>query len=103
MRLSDLSKESAFSIDLFKRSLEVRYRDGNLSFQRRSWTDNQIEKQDLAISDLKDLVIVIDRSAVEIFVNQGQYVLSGRYFSLEEEINLSSSQRLSFILQELQA
>lgn len=56
------------------------YQDNLLILSRKNWVSNHFEERSLVIQELSHLNIIIDQSAIEIFINDGQYVMSSRYF-----------------------
>ncbi|SDQ02625.1 glycoside hydrolase family 32 protein (plasmid) [Carnobacterium viridans] len=67
-----------FSLSL--NSNTISYRDGYLEIGRINWVTKELEIKTLKITELTKVQIFCDNSAIEIFVNGGQYVFSMRYF-----------------------
>lgn len=51
-----------------------------LTLKRKSWVDDSVQEKGLELTSLKKLEIFLDMSAIEIFINDGQKVMSLRYF-----------------------
>lgn len=71
--------------------LVLKYKEGKLSLDRTS-LDHVINENDTNIREIRTflskLQIFIDKSTVEIFVNDGEYALTTRIFPSENEKNL---------------
>ncbi|EMF48535.1 glycoside hydrolase family 32 protein [Streptococcus parauberis] len=69
-----------FEISLGDSSVILRYEGNKLILARKNWVSNQFEEKVNTINQLNSMKFVIDQSAVEIFINEGEMVLSLRYF-----------------------
>lgn len=69
-----------FSLSLNSNTNSILYRDGYLEIGRINWVTKELEIKTLKITELTKLHLFCDSSAIEIFVNDGQYVFSMRYF-----------------------
>lgn len=71
-------------INLFQLNLaeevEIYYYDGILYLKRRSWVNNRWQEKKKKLYKLNSLQIFLDQSALEIFINDGEIVMSLRYF-----------------------
>ncbi|KAF1299430.1 sucrase [Enterococcus sp. JM4C] len=59
---------------------QLRYQEGQLEISRINWVSGENEMKKFAIDQLTSLQIFNDGSAVEVFINEGQYVFSMRNF-----------------------
>lgn len=75
---------STFEISLFQQHVNLVYEGKDLILSRQSWMDQKIDTKTIRIEEIKTLQIFIDCSAMEIFINQGERVLSLRYFLHQE-------------------
>lgn len=85
--------ESEFMIDFFLQTTTLSYKDKNLSLCRKSWANNQFSEKKMNLNGLRKLQIFIDQSAIEIFINNGDAVMSLRYFTKNKDIKIKSSKR----------
>lgn len=60
------------------------YADNLLKIRRKSWVDEKSAEKSLPLATLEKLQVFIDQSALEIFINDGQEVMSLRYFPKDE-------------------
>ena len=75
---------STFEISLFQQHVNLVYEGKDLILSRQSWMAQKIDTKTIRIEEIKTLQIFIDCSAMEIFINQGERVLSLRYFLHQE-------------------
>lgn len=81
----NISLNSAFTFDFSKQQLQL---------SRKNWLTNQLESRHLTIDfPIKKLDIWVDRSAVEIYINNGEAVFTSKFFGHFN--NLSFSDNLS--------
>ena len=66
--------------------------------KRTDWSSDNYEQKKIEISTINNLSIYCDRSAIEIFINDGQAVMSARYFCFEKERKNTFSSNLDFNL-----
>ena len=75
---------SSFELAFFDQNVTLEYKNQELILSRISWSDKQVHTKTVPIKELMALQIFIDSSAMEIFINKGEKVMSLRYF-LEQE------------------
>lgn len=75
----------------FEDSWRLTVHEQILCLERKSWVDGRYEKRCLSLEELKQLQLFIDRSALEIFINDGQAVMSARYFNDTKAAKIKSS------------
>lgn len=72
--------------------IELRYKNNEFVFTRRSFSaeniDGDFEIRYISNIDVNRLNIFIDTSSIEIFINEGEYSLTSRYFKNNHSINL---------------
>ncbi|HEM6017908.1 TPA: GH32 C-terminal domain-containing protein [Streptococcus suis] len=78
--------ESPLNLELalFDQQVTLEYKNQELILSRKSWSDGHVQSKKVPLKELKALQIFIDSSAMELFINQGEKVMSLRYF-LEQE------------------
>ena len=59
----------------------INYSDGFLEISRINWVSGKSEAKRIELSSLFKLQIFNDTSAMEVFINDGEYVFSMRTFS----------------------
>ncbi|WP_082785087.1 glycoside hydrolase family 32 protein [Streptococcus halotolerans] len=69
-----------FQMELAEGNVTLTYRNNQLSLKRQSWLDNQMQAKLIKIKEIKKLQAFIDQSSLEIFINNGEKVMSLRYF-----------------------
>lgn len=89
---------SNFKIDLCNKNIIIEYQNGQLLLKRTDWSSDSYEQKKIEISTINNLSIYCDRSAIEIFINDGQAVMSARYFCFEKERKNTFSSNLDFNL-----
>lgn len=67
------------------------YQEKILCLERKSWVDGKAEKRCFTLAELKKLELYIDRSALEVFINDGQEVMAARYFNEAKRAKLVGS------------
>ncbi|WDZ64221.1 glycoside hydrolase family 32 protein [Paenibacillus polymyxa] len=77
-----------FSVSLNSNTNPIIYRCGKLEIGRINWVTEKLETKILQVKDLTKLHIFCDSSTLEIFINDGQYVFSMRYFCDEQNRNI---------------
>jgi beta-fructofuranosidase len=70
-----------FFLNLKSNDLQIKYFNKKFMVSRKSWINDKREIKTLEIEELRQVQIFCDASTVEIFINEGQYVLSMRTFS----------------------
>ena len=90
--------DSNFKIDLCNKNIIIEYQNGQLLLKRTDWSSDNYEQKKIEISTINNLSIYCDRSAIEIFINDGQAVMSARYFCFEKERKNTFSSNLDFNL-----
>lgn len=77
-----------FSLFLNNGDNFITYDNRKLKIGRTSWVNGQLETKIMKLNYLKKLHIFCDNSALEIFVNDGEYVFSLRYFYTKNSQNI---------------
>ncbi|HGF7755734.1 TPA: glycoside hydrolase family 32 protein [Enterococcus faecium] len=72
---------SDFSLSLNSEMNAINYSDGFLEISRINWVSGKSEAKRIELSSLFKLQIFNDTSAMEVFINDGEYVFSMRTFS----------------------
>ncbi|NRO92004.1 Sucrose-6-phosphate hydrolase [Lactobacillus helveticus] len=72
--------DNDFKVELCNKNIIIEYKDGQPWLKRKDWSSNNYEQKKIKISAINNLSIYCDRSAIEIFINDGQIVMSARYF-----------------------
>lgn len=75
---------SSVELALFDQNVTLEYKHQELILSRKSWSDKQVHTKTIPLKELTALQIFIDSSAMELFINMGEKVMSLRYF-LEQE------------------
>lgn len=88
LELTLLKKASSFKLALAGGVVRLKYAEQKLTLIRQSWNAQAVQTKELALANLEKLQLFIDRSALEIFVNDGAYVMSLRYFVAKAEFKL---------------
>ena len=74
-------------------SMKLNYENNKFTFSRRGFSSDKLagdfEKRYITNIDIKKLNIFIDTSSMEIFINDGEYSLTSRYFSKYNLSNIS--------------
>ncbi|MBO0458218.1 glycoside hydrolase family 32 protein [Enterococcus hulanensis] len=70
-----------FSMTLNSERNSISYRKGRLEISRINWATGENESREVQLDSLYKLHIFNDSSAVEVFINDGEYVFSMRAFS----------------------
>ncbi|MBO0452453.1 MULTISPECIES: glycoside hydrolase family 32 protein [Enterococcus] len=70
-----------FSMTLNSERNSISYREGRLEISRINWVSGEREAKVLPVDSLSKLHIFNDNSAMEVFINDGEYVFSMRTFS----------------------
>ena len=60
------------------------YQQGVLVLRRRSWYTHQLQEKHVQVEAIRHVSIFLDQSALEIFINSGEFVMSLRYFSKDD-------------------
>lgn len=81
----NLQENADFQISLFNQNIQLNYKDGQLIFRRKNWLNDQYEEKNIEIENIKKLEFYCDRSALEIFINDGEEVMSSRFFCNQKE------------------
>ncbi|MEJ6348036.1 sucrose-6-phosphate hydrolase [Holzapfeliella sp. He02] len=77
---------SEFNLSMFDH-LNLSYEDGVLTLGRLGWTEaTKNEVRRLQVKEINHIDIYLDYSTVEIFINNGEYVMSGHYFGQQSDI-----------------
>ncbi|KRL89009.1 glycoside hydrolase family 32 protein [Lactobacillus kalixensis] len=79
------SNNSKFEISLFNDNIQLEYKNKNLTFRRKDWSTSKFNTKTFQINEIYQIDFYCDRSAIEIFINNGEKVLSARYFCNENE------------------
>ncbi|WP_172999213.1 GH32 C-terminal domain-containing protein, partial [Lactobacillus helveticus] len=74
--------DNDFKVELCNKNIIIEYKDGQPWLKRKDWSSNNYEQKKIKISAINNLSIYCDCSAIEIFINDGQIVMSARYFCL---------------------
>lgn len=90
--------DNDFKVELCNKNIIIEHKDGQLWLKRKDWSSNNYEQKKIKISAINNLSIYCDRSAIEIFINDGQTVMSARYFCFEKERKNTFSSSLDFNL-----
>ncbi|QKS73350.1 sucrose-6-phosphate hydrolase [Paenalkalicoccus suaedae] len=86
--LTDL-EQAEWEIDVFGAATISYDKATNLlSFERPNGKTGDAERRQVKVDRLSELRVFIDRSSLELFVNDGEYVLTGRIFPGESESGL---------------
>lgn len=72
-----------FSIEL--NSNKIYFERGKLIISRLSWINREKESKEIVIDNVKKLHLFCDTSTMELFINDGEYVFSMRYFNTEDD------------------
>ena len=86
-------QDTSFEISLANETLKLKYDSKQLIFFRKNWINDEYEVRKLNIDHIAQLELYCDHSAIEIFINDGEQVMSARYFadSKKRENHFSSS------------
>ena len=91
---------SSVELALFDQNVILEYKNQELILSRKSWSDQQVHTKTVPLKELTALQIFIDSSAMELFINQGEKVMSLRYFLQQEnrscEIRSSHQMELTY-------
>lgn len=90
IKINDIGKE--FEIDIVE-SVSLVYKEGVLKLIHRGETYGRTVRN-LACKSIRDIRILLDNSSIEIFVNDGLYSMTSRYYK-----NPSSSDKIDFSLE----
>lgn len=82
--LSNLTNNNQLSIKLYGDEVQIVYDKSKkeLELYRLNWVTKQSERKYCHINDIDNIEIWSDQSSVEMFINNGEYVLSSRIFPL---------------------
>lgn len=72
---------NSFSITLNSDTNSINYSNGRLAISRINWVSGESESKEIELSTLFKIQIFNDTSAMEVFINDGEYVFSMRTFS----------------------
>ena len=75
---------SSVELALFDQNVTLKYKHQELILSRKSWSDKQVHTKIIPLKELTALQIFIDSSAMELFINKGEKVMSLRYFLQQE-------------------
>lgn len=75
---------SSVELALFDQNVTLEYKHQELILSRKSWSDKQVHTKIVPLKELMTLQIFIDSSAMELFINKGEKVMSLRYFLQQE-------------------
>ncbi|MEY8463224.1 glycoside hydrolase family 32 protein [Streptococcus merionis] len=78
------SEASDFKLNLAEGIAIFSYKNKQLCLQRKSWIDGKMHKKHLLIEKLEYFQLFLDQSAIEMFINDGDKVISLRYFPEKE-------------------
>jgi len=81
----EVNQNHEFDIDLFNKNIILSFHLGELKLSRKNWVDGEYEKKIIHIKHITKLEFYCDRSALEVFINDGEKVMSLRYFCFEEK------------------
>lgn len=91
---------SSFELAFFDQNVTLEYKNQELILSRISWSDKQVHTKTVPLKELMALQIFIDSSAMELFINKGETVMSLRYFFEQEkrscDIRSSHQMKLSY-------
>lgn len=91
---------SNFELAFFDQNVTLEYKNQELILSRISWSDKQVHTKTVPLKELMALQIFIDSSAMELFINKGETVMSLRYFFEQEkrscDIRSSHQMKLSY-------
>ncbi|AQP42520.1 beta-fructosidase FruA [Streptococcus gallolyticus] len=91
---------SSIELALFDQNVTLKYKHQKLILSRKSWSDKQVHTKTIPLKELTALQIFIDSSAMELFINKGEKVMSLRYFLQQEnrscDIRSSNQMNLSY-------
>ncbi|WP_270274624.1 glycoside hydrolase family 32 protein [Enterococcus casseliflavus] len=82
------NKMTDFLLTLHSKTVVIEYKDGLLIISRLNWVSEKYESKCIELSRLYKIQLFNDYSAMEIFINDGEYVFSMRYFSKENIRNI---------------
>ncbi|MBT0930283.1 glycoside hydrolase family 32 protein [Streptococcus lutetiensis] len=75
---------SSVELALFDQNVTLKYKHQELILSSKSWSDKQVHTKIIPLKELTALQIFIDSSAMELFINKGEKVMSLRYFLQQE-------------------
>ena len=75
---------SSVELALFDQNVTLKYKHQELILSRKSWSDKQVHTKIIPLKELTALQIFIDSSAMDLFINKGEKVMSLRYFLQQE-------------------
>ncbi|AZN76174.1 sucrase [Lactobacillus acidophilus] len=79
------AKDAPLKIELFNSNICVEYDGNEFILKRKNWVNDEYEKRVVKLDTLENISFYCDRSAIEIFINGGEHVMSARYFCFDEE------------------
>ena len=77
----------------FGKVLKLSYEkeSGNLHIYRKKWVGEEYDEKEIHLDKLEDIRIYLDQSTAEIFLNQGEKVLTMKsYFTEDTLIHMNS-------------
>lgn len=74
-----------FSMEFNSGASGIHFQDNRLMFSRINWVTQRYESKEWYLPCLRKLQIFCDTSTVEMFVNDGEYVFSMRFFSKQKK------------------
>lgn len=80
----EIKTKSKFEMTLFNQNIKLKYTGNALILSRKDWATNIYESKTIEINNLRNINFYCDRSALEIFINNGEKVMSMRYFCFDK-------------------
>ncbi|WP_108651020.1 glycoside hydrolase family 32 protein [Dongshaea marina] len=81
-----LSPQGRFFLEI-RGQLRIHYQEGRLVLERKHWLDERWQTRSW-LGDVERLELFFDHSTLEIFINQGEAVMSSRFYARENPAEL---------------
>lgn len=78
-------------LSLRSHTVSIVYRPEEMALEvgRRNWANGELQARKICLPELSELQVFSDNSSAEIFVNDGAYVFSMRYFTSRENLGIT--------------
>lgn len=68
---------------------DITFKENKLIVSRLNWVDNKLESKEIIINNINKLHFFCDTSTMELFINDGQYVFSMRFFNTKDDYTIN--------------
>ncbi|MGT2799305.1 glycoside hydrolase family 32 protein [Streptococcus marmotae] len=90
MDILELTSEKSMDglkVEIGHQTVWLSYDNQQLTLSRKSWVNDSVQEKTIFLENLRTMQLFIDQSALEIFINQGEKVMSLRYFNSDPKKN----------------